>query len=135
MAQSVMNHSFQQTPKAEIPRSSFDMSHGLKTTFDADGLVPIMVQDVIPGSTHNCQVNIFGRLATPLHPIMDNLYLDTFFFFVPYRLLWTNWEKFMGSQDDPGDSIDYTIPVIEGAATLGINDVWFLYGFAGRFER
>ena len=84
---SVMQHSFRQTPRADIPRSSFNLSHGLKTTFDADYLIPIFVQDVIPGDTFNVRANIFGRLATPLHPIMDNIYLDTFFFFVPYRLV------------------------------------------------
>ena len=115
MPRSVMAHSFAEVPRADIPRSSFNRSHGLKTTFDADYLIPILVDDIIPGDTFNVQCNFFARLATPIHPIMDNMYMDTFFFFVPYRLLWTNWEKFCGAQDDPGDSIDFTIPAISSA--------------------
>jgi len=53
---------------------------------------------------------MFGRLATPLFPVMDNLHLDSFFFFVPNRLVWNNWQRFMGEQDNPADSISYTIP-------------------------
>jgi len=105
-------HSFSQVPRADIPRSSFNLSHGLKTTFDVDYLVPILVMDIIPGDTFNVQANFFMRLATPLHPILDNMYCETFFFFVPYRLLWDNFEKFHGSQVDPGDSIAFTIPVL-----------------------
>lgn len=114
---SVMNHQFSQVPKAEIPRSSFNRSHGLKTSFDADYLIPILVDDIIPGDTFNVNASFFARLATPLFPIMDNMYLETFFFFVPYRLVWDNWEKMCGAQDDPGDSTDYTCPQL-GAGTV-----------------
>lgn len=107
---SVMKHSFSEVPRANIPRSSFQRNHGLKTTFDADWLVPVIVDDIIPGDTFNVRMNFFVRLATPLHPIMDNMYLESFFFFVPYRLLWTNFEKFHGAQTDPGDSTDFTVP-------------------------
>ena len=101
---------FAEVPKATIPRSSFDRSHAFKTTFDAGLLVPIYVDEVLPGDTFNFSMAGFARLATPLKPIMDNLYLDTFFFAVPMRLLWTNWEKFNGAQDDPGDSTSFVIP-------------------------
>ncbi len=111
-------HSFSQVPRADIPRSSFNLSHGLKTTFDVDFLIPILVQDIIPGDTWNCQLNFFMRLATPIHPILDNMYAETFFFFVPYRLLWVNFEKFHGAQDDPGDSIDFTIPACGTTANV-----------------
>lgn len=115
---SVMEHSFSQVPRAEIPRSTFNRSHGLKTTFDADWLVPILVDDVIPGDTFNVNVTHFARLGSPLlHPLMDNLYLEEFYFFVPYRLLWDNWEKFCGAQTDPADSIDYTIPVVQNTTS------------------
>lgn len=108
---SVMEHTFSEVPHADIPRSSFDRSHGHKTTFDADWLIPILVDDVIPGDSYNVDCNFFARLGSPtLHPLMDNLYLETFFFFVPYRLVWDNWERFMGAQDDPDDTIDYTVP-------------------------
>jgi len=105
-------HKFGQVPRADIPRSSFNLSHGLKTTFDADYLIPNGVWDVIPGDSWNCKTTIVARLATPLHPLMDNLYIDQFYFFVPYRIVWANFEKFMGAQTDPADSIDYTVPVL-----------------------
>lgn len=111
MPRSVMEHSFSQVPTAEIPRSSFNRSHGLKTTFDADYLVPILVDEVVPGDTFNVNTTFFCRLASPtLFPLMDNLFMDVFYFYVPNRLLWTNWEKFLGAQDNPADSIDYSIP-------------------------
>ena len=78
---------FAQVPKAEIQRSQFDRSHGVKTTFDAGLLVPIYIDEALPGDTFNMKMDAFARLATPLTPIMDNLYLETFFFAMPYRLL------------------------------------------------
>lgn len=118
---SVMEHSFSNVPRADIPRSSFDRSHGHKTTFDADWLVPILVDDVIPGDTFNVQCSHFARLGSPLvHPLMDNLFMDTFFFFVPYRILWDNFEKFCGAREDPADSIDFTIPAISTNTTADL---------------
>lgn len=116
--QSVMQHKFSQTPSINIERSTFDRSHGLKTTFDAGYLVPILVDEVLPGDSFNCRMSAFARLATPLKPIMDNLFLDTFFFAVPMRLLWNNWEKFNGAQTDPGDSTVFTVPVFSGTTTV-----------------
>ena len=116
---SVMSHQFSQVPRANIPRSSFDRSHGLKTTFDAGYLVPIFWDEVLPGDTMNMQATLFGRLATPLVPVMDNLYLDTFYFFIPNRLLWSNWEKFNGAQDNPDDDTDFLVPVISAPTTTG----------------
>ena len=107
---SVNAHSFAMVPKADIPRSRFSMQKTLKTTFDSGYLVPIMCEEVLPGDTFNVKATMFGRLATPLFPVLDNLHLDSFFFFVPNRLVWTNWVRFMGEQDNPADSISYTIP-------------------------
>jgi len=107
---SASSHSFAMVPKADIPRSKFSMEKTLKTTFDSGYLVPIMCEEVLPGDTFNVNVTMFGRLATPLFPVMDNLHLDSFFFFVPNRLVWNNWVKFMGEQDNPSDSISYSIP-------------------------
>ena len=107
---SVDAHNFAMVPRADIPRSRFAMQKTLKTTFDSGYLVPIMCEEVLPGDTFNVNVTMFGRLATPIFPVMDNLHLDSFFFFVPNRLVWTNWVKFMGEQDNPADSISYTIP-------------------------
>lgn len=107
---SVMVHQFSQVPRAEIPRSRFDRSHGYKTTFDAGYLVPFYVDEALPGDTFTCNASILARLATPIVPIMDNIMLDTFFFAVPIRLLWEHWENFNGQQDYPGQSTDYLIP-------------------------
>jgi hypothetical protein len=114
---SVSNHSFAMVPKADIPRSSFNTQYAHKTTFDAGFLVPIYCDEVLPGDTHRVKMTAFARLATPLFPVMDNLHLDTFFFFVPNRLVWSNWVKFMGEQANPGDSISYVVPTI--TSTVG----------------
>ena len=109
---SVSVHQFAMVPKAEIPRSRFRMQHTHKTTFDAGYLVPIYVEEVLPGDTFNVKMTAFGRLATPLFPIMDNLHLDTFFFFVPNRLVWDNWQKLQGERVQPNDSIDFLVPQV-----------------------
>ena len=104
---------FSQVPKADIQRSKFDRSHALKTTFDAGQLIPVYVDEVLPGDTFSVSQTAFARLATPLKPIMDNIYLDTQFFFVPYRLVWENWQAFMGERKNPDDDPGiYTIPKI-----------------------
>jgi len=113
---SVSSHQFAMIPKAEIPRSSFDTQYAHKTTFDGGYLVPIYCDEVLPGDMHNVKATLFARLATPLFPVMDNLHLDTFFFFVPNRLVWNNWVKFMGEQTNPGDSISYVVPQITSTA-------------------
>ena len=108
--QSVSTHQFTTIPKADIPRSKFDCQSTHKTTFDAGYLVPVYVDEVLPGDTFNLNMTAFARLSTPLFPIMDNMVMDSFFFFVPNRLIWTNWQKFMGQQENPADSISYVIP-------------------------
>ena len=108
--QSVNVHQFTMIPKAEIPRSSFDCQSTHKTTFDAGYLVPVYVDEVLPGDTFNLKMTAFARLSTPLYPIMDNMHLESFFFFVPNRLIWDNWQKFMGQQNNPADSISYVVP-------------------------
>jgi len=104
-------------PRAEIPRSSFKIETAHKTTFNAGDLVPIYVDEVLPGDTFNLRMTAFTRLATPLYPTMDNLHLDSFFFFVPNRLIWSNWQKFMGQQDNPSDSISYVVPTTSTPAS------------------
>jgi hypothetical protein len=115
----VMSHDFSRVPKADIQRSVFNRDHGLKTTMDAGQLVPIFVDEALPGDTFNLRMTGFGRLATPINPFMDNVYIETFFFAVPYRLVWNNWEKMCGEQDDPGDSTDYLVPTVSGTVTTG----------------
>ncbi len=117
---SVMNHRFSEVPRAEIPRSTFDRSHGHKTTFDSSWLIPVYVDEALPGDTFNMNMSVFARLATPLHPFMDNMYLSSFFFAVPIRLIWENWEKFNGAQDNPADSTSFLVPQMAAPAAPGI---------------
>jgi len=114
---SVDVHQFAMVPRADIPRSSFNIQTTHKTTFDAGLLIPVYVDEVLPGDSFHLRMTAFARLATPLFPVMDNLYLDSFFFFVPNRLVWTNWQRFMGQQDNPGDSISYVIPQVVSKAS------------------
>jgi hypothetical protein len=119
---SVMAHSFSQNPDVKVQRSSFDRSHGYKTTFDAGYLIPIMVDEALPGDTFNCDMSGFARLATPIYPVMDNMHMDTHFFAVPIRLIWNNWQKFCGEQTDPGDSIDYLVPTMTSTTGTGYSE-------------
>lgn len=109
---SVMQHRFANVPSVEVPRSTFDRSAGYKCTFDAGYLVPVFIDIAVPGDTMKLNMAGFTRLSTPTYPIMDNMFLSTFFFAVPIRLIWDNFVKMMGEQVDPGDSIDYSVPEV-----------------------
>ena len=109
---SVMKHQFSQVPSADIPRSVFNRTHGHKTTFDSGYLIPFFVDEALPGDTFNLNATLFSRLSTPIVPIMDNLHMDTFYFAVPLRLVWDNFQKMMGEQTNPGDSVDFQVPQI-----------------------
>jgi len=93
---SASSHQFTEVPHADIQRSTFDRSHGLKTTFDAGELIPVYVDEALPGDTFSCNMTAFSRLATPIHPTMDNAFMDSHFFSVPIRLVWDDFEEFMG---------------------------------------
>ena len=121
---STITKDFSRAPKANINRSIFNRSHGLKTTIDANYLYPIYFDNVMPGDTFQMNAHGFGRLATPIHPFIDNLKIQTYFFFVPYRLLWTNWQRFMGERDpNPDSSIDYLVPQIQ-SHTVASGDLY-----------
>jgi hypothetical protein len=124
----VMQHNFSTTPRADIQRSVFDRSHSKSGTMDASYLIPFFVDEYMPGDTFTYDLTCIARLATPLKPIMDGLYVDFFFFACPNRLLWNNWEKFMGAQDDPGDSIDFTVPEVTKPATWAVHSIWDYMG-------
>lgn len=124
-------HQFSQVPSAQIPRSSFDRTHGHKTALPDGGvLYPIFCDEALPGDTFNLSMTGFCRIATPLKPIMDNLYFNTFFFAVPIRLIWDNWEKFNGQQTNPGDTTDYLIPQLAkpGAGGFSIGSMFDFFG-------
>ncbi|AXH77463.1 MAG: major capsid protein [Microviridae sp.] len=122
------NYTFAQVPKAEIPRSSFLRNHTHKTTFYAGHLIPIYVDEVLPGDTFNLNMNVFGRLATPIFPIMDGLYLESFFFFVPNRLVWDNWQKFMGEKVNPDDTTEYLVPMLQTGTAVTTGSLGDYFG-------
>ncbi|UOF78980.1 major capsid protein [Microviridae sp.] len=114
---SVDVHQFAMVPRADIPRSSFVRQATHKTAFDSGYLVPVYVDEVLPGDTLSLSMTAFARLATPIFPFLDNLKLSSFWFFVPNRLVWTNWVKFMGQQNNPSDSTSYTVPQMVSPAS------------------
>ena len=115
---SVMTHQFSRIPATDTPRSTFDRGHGLKTAFDSGYLVPIEVQEVLPGDEVNFDASFLARLGPCVTPPMDNVFLDTQWFFVPSRLLWTNFTRMMGERVNPNDSIDFVVPQI-GSGSRG----------------
>ena len=128
-SRSVMRHGFSEVPVANIERSQFRRSRGHKTAFDAGYLIPIFVDEALPGDTYSVSVSSVCRLSTLIVPFMDTISLSFFFFAVPNRLLWTNWVKMMGEQVDPGDSISYTVPV--NTTPVGGYSVGSLYDYMG----
>lgn len=115
-------HDFSRAPQANIPRSSFNRSHGYKTTFNAGYLIPVLLDEALPGDTFNLKMTAFARLSTPIFPIMDNLWLDSFFFFVPNRLVWSHWANFNGEKANPSDSTTYVMPTITSTAVTGYTE-------------
>lgn len=102
---------FSQAPQANVKRSSFKYNKPVKTTFNAGDLVPFLVEEVLPGDTFDLKLSKVVRLTTSIHPTMDNLYLDTYFFFVPNRFIWDNWTHFMGESDKAWvDTTNYLVP-------------------------
>lgn len=119
MSRHSVQHLFSQVPTAQIPRSKFNRSHGLKTTFDSGYLVPIFLDEVLPGDTFSMDCTLFARVATLISPIMDNMYIDTFWFFVPERLLFDHFQAMCGEQDNPTDSTDYLFPTVKSPTGTG----------------
>ena len=103
---------FAMIPQANIRRSVFDRSHVYKTTFNEGQLIPYFVDEVIPGDTFTLNPVEFCRLATPVVPFMDNIYIESFFFFVPSRLVYDKWVNLCGEQENPEDSTDYLVPTV-----------------------
>lgn len=104
---------FNNISPAPVPRSSFRRDFTRRSTFDENFLVPIFLDEILPGDDVAISMSALVRMATPIKPIMDNLYLETFWFFVPNRLVWTNWERFQGQQTNPTDSVVYLIPTLD----------------------
>lgn len=129
MSKRATQHNFAISPQNQIPRSSFKRSHTVKTTLDAGRLVPFYIDEVYPGDTFNCKATLFGRMSTPIVPAMDNAYMDTFFFFVPYRLLWKHWKEFNGENPLAGyQSTAYEVPQMT-ATNAQVQTLWDYFGF------
>lgn len=127
----VRGHRFSDAPAMYMKRTKFDRSHVYKTTFNSGKLIPVFIDEVLPGDTTRMSVNYFARLATPIKPIMDNIYLDWFFFFVPNRLVWEHWQNFCFEQEDPDDSTDYVIPTVTATGNSEnayIGSLWDYFG-------
>nr|WNN13125.1 MAG: major capsid protein [Microviridae sp.] len=127
---------FAMIPQANIRRSVFDRSHVYKTTFNEGQLIPYFVDEVIPGDTFTLNPVEFCRLATPVVPFMDNIYIESFFFFVPSRLVYDKWVNLCGEQENPEDSTDYLVPTVSlsGDMTNKIPDYMGIACASGSFN-
>lgn len=123
-----MEHKFSDVPTVNIGRSSFDQKWTVKSTMDADKLYPVgKPYEVLPGDTLSWKSRLFARMSTPIFPIMDNIYMQSYFFFCPSRILWENFRKFMGERANPTSSISFTVPQIDSAAGGFVADSLYDY--------
>lgn len=123
----------------ERPRSKFDRSHQLLTTINEGDLVPIYCDEVLPGDTARVRLNGLIRMSTPIYPIMDNCYMDTYFFFVPCRLLWEHWENMFGENDTNywAEKTEYSTPTCTIGGKNGLNNgsIGDYFGLPTRVEK
>ena len=121
MNRNVESHFALNPTNIDIRRSTFDRSHSLKTSFNVGDIVPFFVDEVLPGDTFNVDTSKVVRLQTLLTPVMDNIYLDTYFFFVPNRLTWSHWKQFNGENMESAwiPQTEYEIPQITAPASGG----------------
>lgn len=107
-------YKFAQNPQVGVSRSRFQRNSDNKTTFNTGDLIPIYLDEVLPGDTHQIDVACVMRMATPIFPVMDNAYCDFYFFFVPNRLLWEHWKEFMGENKETAwtPKTEYSVPQV-----------------------
>lgn len=108
------NSHFSKNPQVDIQRSRFDRSSSVKLSFNAGDLVPFFVDEVLPGDTFSIDTSKLVRMQTLITPVMDNMYLDTYYFFVPNRLIWDHWQNFCGENTDSAwiPQTEYHIPAL-----------------------
>jgi len=126
--QSITPHNFSMNPRAPVQRSSFAVRQAHKTAFSASYLVPIYCEEVMPGDMFNIRCDVVARTQVPVVPIQDNWTMDFFYFFIPNRIGWDNWERFLGAQDNPDDPIDYVIPKVERTTSPEVASLWDYFG-------
>lgn len=105
----------------DISRSKFNRNHSLKTSFNVGDVVPFYVDEVLPGDTFQLKTSLVARMQTLITPMMDNIYLDTYFFFVPNRLTWNHWKEFNGENTQSAwyPSVEYSVPQLTAPADSG----------------
>lgn len=129
----VIDEHYALVPKTSVPRATFRRPHEFKLTVPSGYLIPVLCDEVLPGDVHTANITIFARLADLIFPIMDNVTIETQFFFVPMRLVWLNSRKFWGEQDNPGDSISYVIPTVPiGPAEAAPCTLYDYFGIPGQ---
>lgn len=123
MADRNTNARYEMAPRVEIERSSFPMNCNIKTSFNVGELIPFYCQEIVPGDGMKIETAKAFRLQTLITPVMDNLYLDTYYFFVPNRLIWEHWEEFCGANKTSAwvPQVEYTVPQIYAPAGIGWN--------------
>ena len=115
-----MKHNFADVPVVSAPRSTFNRSAGLKTTMDAGWLVPIFAEEALPGDTFKVRPAVFARMATPIYPIMDNMFFDIHFFSVPLRQIWEAFRAFCGEDSIiHGQSEGQVAPMVNAPSGTG----------------
>jgi len=124
------NDGMRRSELPRLPRSAFDRSFDHKTAIDSAYLYPLFVDEVLPGDSFSVRPSVVFRLTTPLYPFMDELRMDWQFFYVPLRLVWTNFVKMMGERENPDDHIDYTVPQVsvDNAPAASIGTLWDYLG-------
>ena len=118
MDRNVESH-FQELPKAKVQRSIFRQPHDIKTSFNAGELIPFLCKEVLPGDTFSIDTSKVVRMQPLVAPIMDNMYLDTYWFFVPNRLVWEHWKNFCGENTTSKwvPAVEYNVPKVAGAVS------------------
>lgn len=106
-------------PTINVARNAFERHHSWKGDCEIGLLYPIFFDEVLPGDTKQLNSTFFGRINPTITPVLDNIWLDVHYFFVPNRLVWDNWQKFMGERENPSDSIDYLVPTITSDSSDG----------------
>lgn len=125
----LFNHFSKNPTSLNISRSAFDRSFKHTTSLSAGTLVPFYIDEVLPGDTFKVSTNVVARLTTLVNPVMDQAYLDMYYFFVPHRLVWKDWESFNGANDDMTDlgywtqTTEYTVPTIQYFMAVPSNSV------------
>ena len=124
------NYSFSVMPSVSISRSRFERKSQHKTSFNLGNIIPVYLEEVLPGDTHSLDMAALVRMSTPIAPIMDNIYLDFFAFFVPNRLTWIHWKEFMGENSVSAGipMTTYKIPYISNGSQIAVGSYGDYFG-------